>query len=60
VAKNATLFVYNTMGQVVMTKTYTDAISKYEINLNNQATGVYTVRLISDGVVITKRVTLVH
>lgn len=60
IAKNATLNVYNTMGQVVMTNIYNDATGKFEINLTNQAAGVYTVRLVADGVVITKRVTIVH
>jgi hypothetical protein len=59
-AKNATLSVYNAMGQVVMTKTYNEAMGKYDINLSDVSTGVYTVRLVADGVIVTKRVTIAH
>ncbi|MES2617485.1 MAG: immunoglobulin-like domain-containing protein [Bacteroidota bacterium] len=59
-AKNATIVVYNALGQAVMTQTYTDALGKYEVNLSNQATGVYTIKLISEGETITKRVSIVR
>jgi hypothetical protein len=60
IAKNATVNVYNAMGQVVFTQAYDEAAGKYEINLSNVSTGVYTVRLVADGVTVTKRVTIAH
>jgi hypothetical protein len=60
IAKNATVNVYNAMGQVVLTQIFNEALGKYEINLSNQASGIYTIKLIADGQVISKRVTIVH
>jgi hypothetical protein len=56
--QNATIEVYNAMGQQVLAQNYTDASSKFEINLSGNASGVYTIKLIADGQVITKRVVL--
>jgi hypothetical protein len=46
------------MGQMVMNQNYSEAASKFEINLSGNATGVYTIKLISEGTVVTKRVVL--
>jgi len=59
-AKNATVNVYNAMGQIVLTQNFNEVLGKYEINLSNQASGIYTIKLIADGQVISKRVTIVH
>ncbi len=59
-AKNATVNVYNAMGQIVLTQNFNEVLGKYEINLTNQASGIYTIKMIADGVVVTKRVTIVH
>jgi hypothetical protein len=58
VAQNASIEVYNAMGQLVLVNNYTESNSKFEINLSGNATGVYTIKLIADGQVITKRVVL--
>ncbi len=55
-ARNTTVEVYNAMGQVISTQVYNEAIGKFEINLAGEASGVYTVKLITDGQVVTKRV----
>ena len=59
-AKNATIMVYNAMGQLVMSQVYTETMGKYELNLSNQASGVYTIKLVSEGETITKRVSIVR
>jgi PKD repeat protein len=58
VAKNASIEVYNAMGQLILSNNYSESNSKFEINLNGNASGVYTIKLIADGQVITKRVVL--
>jgi PKD repeat protein len=57
-AQTAKVEVYNAMGQMVMNQNYSEAASKFEINLSGNATGVYTIKLISEGTVVTKRVVL--
>lgn len=57
-ANNATIEVYNAMGQLVIVKNFTEASGKFEIDLTGNASGVYTIKLIADGEVITKRVVL--
>ena len=56
--KNATIEVYNAMGQRVISENYTDATSKFELNLSNNAKGIYTIKLVADGVTVTKRVVI--
>jgi hypothetical protein len=46
------------MGQLILVNNYNESNSKFEINLNGNASGVYTIKLIADGQVITKRVVL--
>ena len=58
VAKNASIEVYNAMGQLILVNNYTESNSKFEINLSGNASGIYTIKLIADGQVITKRVVL--
>ena len=58
VAKNASIEVYNAMGQLILSNNYSESNSKFEINLSGNASGVYTIKLIADGQVITKRVVL--
>jgi hypothetical protein len=57
-AQNATVEVYNAMGQMILVKAFTEATGKFNVDLSNNATGVYTIKLIADGQVITKRVVL--
>lgn len=58
VAQNATVEVYNAMGQLILSNNYTAAQSKFDLNLSGNAAGVYTVKLIVNGEVVTKRVVL--
>ncbi len=57
-AQNATIEVYNAMGQLILVKNYSEVSGKFEIDLSGNAAGVYTIKLIADGQVITKRVVL--
>jgi hypothetical protein len=57
-AQNATVEVYNAMGQLVVSNTYSDINSKFEVNLSGYSAGVYTIKLKVDGEVVTKRVIL--
>lgn len=57
-AQNANVEVYNAMGQLVFNQTYTEVAGKYNVDLSNEATGVYTVKLIANGVTVTKRVVI--
>jgi PKD repeat protein len=57
-AQNANIEVYNAMGQLVFNKTYTEVAGKYNVDLTNEATGVYTVKLIANGATVTKRVVI--
>ncbi len=50
--------VYNAMGQLVLNQNFTDVAGSYTVDLSNNATGVYTVKLIADGVTVTKRVVI--
>jgi hypothetical protein len=56
--QNATIVVYNSLGQNVMSQTYTQASGKFEINLTDYAKGVYSIKLTVDGQVVNKRVVL--
>jgi len=58
IAQNASIEVYNAMGQLILVNNYTESNSKFEINLSGNASGIYTIKLIADGQVITKRVVL--
>ncbi|HEY1047746.1 MAG TPA: immunoglobulin-like domain-containing protein, partial [Bacteroidia bacterium] len=58
VAQNATVEVYNAMGQLILSNNYTAAQSKFDLDLSGNAAGVYTVKLIVNGEVVTKRVVL--
>jgi hypothetical protein len=57
-ANNATVEVYNALGQLVTSKTYSEVSGKFDVDLSGNAAGVYTIKLIVDGEVITKRVVL--
>jgi len=57
-AQSATIEVYNAMGQVILVKAFSETTGKFELNLSGHASGVYTVKLIADGQVITKRVVI--
>jgi hypothetical protein len=56
VAQQAKVEVYNAIGQVVLVKTFDSDASKFDISLEGQASGVYSIRLIADGQTVTKRV----
>jgi hypothetical protein len=57
-AQNATIEVYNSLGQNVINQTYTQASGKFEINLTDYAKGVYSIKLTVEGQVVNKRVVL--
>ena len=57
-AQTASLEVYNAMGQLVVSKNYNEVSGKFEVNLSGNAAGVYTIKLIANGEVVTKRVVL--
>ncbi|MBL7837296.1 MAG: DUF5011 domain-containing protein [Bacteroidetes bacterium] len=57
-ANNATVEVYNALGQLVVSKTYGEVSGKFDVDLSGNAAGVYTIKLIVDGEVVTKRVVL--
>jgi hypothetical protein len=57
-AQTATVEVYNAMGQLVISKNYNEVSGKFDVNLNGNAAGVYTIKLIANGEVVTKRVVL--
>jgi hypothetical protein len=57
-AQTATLEVYNAMGPLVVSKNYNEVSGKFEVNLSGNAAGVYTIKLIANGEVVTKRVVL--
>jgi hypothetical protein len=57
-AQNANVEVYNAMGQLILVKEFTVATGKFNIDLSSNASGVYTIKLIADGQVVTKRVVL--
>ncbi|MDP2175170.1 MAG: T9SS type A sorting domain-containing protein, partial [Bacteroidota bacterium] len=56
--QNATLEVFNAMGQKVLSQIYTDAVGKFEIDLSGNAKGVYNIKLIVDGQVVSKLIVL--
>jgi hypothetical protein len=57
-AQNASVEVYNSLGQKVLSKTWNEVSGKFDIDLSGNAAGVYTIKLIADGQVISKRVVL--
>ncbi len=57
IAEKATVEVYNAMGQAIIVKEFAEA-GRFDVDLTNNASGVYTIKLIADGHVITKRVVL--
>ncbi len=57
-ARKATIEVYNAMGQVIQVKEFTEATGKFDIDLTGNASGIYTIRLLADGHIITKRVVI--
>lgn len=57
-AENVNIEVYNQVGQLVYSATYNESKGLFEIDLRDQASGVYTIKLISDGQVISKRVVI--
>lgn len=57
-AQNATLEVYNAMGQLVVSESYNELKGKFELDLSGNAAGVYTIKLLVNGEVITRRVVL--
>ncbi len=57
-AQTATLEVYNAMGQLVISKNYNEVSGKFDVDLSGNAAGVYTIKLIANGEVVTKRVVL--
>jgi hypothetical protein len=56
--QNATLEVFNAMGQKVLSQIYTDVVGKFEIDLSGNAKGVYNIKLTVDGQVVSKRIVL--
>jgi hypothetical protein len=58
VTSNATVEVYNAMGQLVTSKTYSEVSGKFDVDLSGNAAGVYTIKLLVNGEVVTKRVVL--
>jgi hypothetical protein len=56
--QNATIEVYNAMGQKVLSQSFTNAIGKFEIDLGTFAKGVYNIQLKADGQIVSKRVVL--
>ncbi|MES2617497.1 MAG: immunoglobulin-like domain-containing protein [Bacteroidota bacterium] len=57
-AKNATIEVFNAMGQQVLTQNYSEATGKFTVDLTGLAKGVYTIKLKSEGQIVVKRVIL--
>ena len=57
-AQNASIEVYNAMGQLILVKNYSEASGKFEIDLSGNASGVYTIKLTADGQTVTKRIVL--
>ena len=57
-AQTASLEVYNAMGQLVVSKNYNEVSGKFDVDLSGNAAGVYTIKLIANGEVVTKRVVL--
>ena len=57
-AQTATLEVYNAMGQLVISKNYNEVSGKFDVDLSGNAAGVYTIKLIANGEVVTKRIVL--
>lgn len=57
-AQKASVEVYNALGQLVMTKSFEEGTGKFEVDLTGNASGVYTIKLVADGQVVTKRVIL--
>lgn len=57
IAQKATVQVYNAMGQLVVSREFTET-GKFNVDLSGYAAGIYTVKLISDGEVVTKQVIL--
>lgn len=57
---NMNIDIYNTIGEVVLTKNFTkvDAQSTFSLDITGAASGIYLVRISTDQGVITKRVTL--
>lgn len=55
---NASIEVYNQLGQIVYSKVYNETKGVFEIDLSGNASGVYTIKIISNGEVVTKRVVI--
>ncbi len=58
VLNNATIEVINQLGQVVRTITVNEASSSISIDLSNLAQGVYNINVVSNNIVVTKKVTV--
>lgn len=59
IINQANLKVINQLGQVVVENNYNEATSSINLDLSSFAKGVYTINIISNGVVVTKKVTLI-
>jgi PKD repeat protein len=59
VINQANLKVVNQMGQVVLENNINEPTSSINLDLSNFAKGVYTINIISDGIIVTKKVTLI-
>jgi hypothetical protein len=46
------------MGQLVVSKNYNEVSGKFDVDLSGNAAGVYTIKLMANGEVVTKRVVL--
>ncbi len=57
-AQNATVEVYNAMGQVILVKEFSEVMGKFDVNLGGYASGVYSIRLIASGHAVTKRIVI--
>lgn len=57
-AENVQIEVFNQIGQSVYNAVYSESKSVFEIDLRGMTAGVYTIKLISNGQVISKRVVL--
>lgn len=58
IAKNPKVQVINNLGQVVKSMTYNEAVSEINVDLTALAKGIYTINIISEGTVITKKISL--
>jgi aminopeptidase YwaD len=53
-AQNSKLYIYNIAGQLI--KTIDNSDNKLDIDISNLADGLYTIKIVKDGIVLIKRI----